>query len=148
MIEIVGDLFEQECDAICITTNGFVRQDGHLTMGRGCAYEAKMRWPKLSEILGTSVRDFGNEVYLVNKHRLGSPYHIISFPVKRHFMDKASLFLIKQSRDDLLRVISLLDAERVVLPRPGCGNGGLNWKAVKKGLEPLPDSIVIISKED
>ena len=37
MKEIRGDLFTQEADTICITTNGFVKANGECVMGRGCA---------------------------------------------------------------------------------------------------------------
>ena len=40
MIEIKGSLFNEPCDAFCITTNGFIKKDGTCVMGRGCAKQA------------------------------------------------------------------------------------------------------------
>lgn len=48
MHEIEGNIFEQKCDAICITTNGVTKLDasGNLVavMGAGIALAAKKSW--------------------------------------------------------------------------------------------------------
>jgi len=33
---------------------------------------------------------------------------------------------------------------RVVMTRPGCGNGGLSWEGVRKALEPILDDRFIV----
>lgn len=34
--------------------------------------------------------------------------------------------------------------EAILIPKPGCGNGGLKWEDVKKQIEPLLDDRFII----
>ena len=52
MKEITGNLFDQTADAICITTNGFVKDNGRCVAGRGCAKMAKDRWRNFDLELG------------------------------------------------------------------------------------------------
>jgi len=98
--EIYGDLFESIlADAICITTNGVVNRQGANIMGRGCAGEAKRRWPGIQFIVGTCIQGSGNnaicltheedgQIFLQERHgqpsypRHNVPYHIMSFPTK------------------------------------------------------------------
>lgn len=56
------DVWEQGIP-ICITTNGFIRHNGECVMGRGCAAEAKRRFPALPAELGAVLREAGNHVY-------------------------------------------------------------------------------------
>ncbi len=97
---VVGDLFDQKVEAICLTTNGFVRKDGKAVMGRGVAAQAVVRWPVLPYILGHKIRHgAGNVVQLLTEdnHRgvitlpwvtgtgrepQALPYHLVSLPVK------------------------------------------------------------------
>jgi hypothetical protein len=109
MHEIIGDLFESElADAICITTNGFVNSQGANTMGRGCAGEAKVRWPGIQMAVGTVIQGFGNvpvkltfndgdgRIYLQEckqpaypRHYV--PYHIFTFPTKPEMCKESEL---------------------------------------------------------
>lgn len=101
MHDITGNLFESEkADAICITTNGFVNVHGGNTMGRGCAGEAKRRWPGIQMHVGAAIRHGGNNCRLLtakeNERERDSiclaaiegwpshivPYHILTFPTK------------------------------------------------------------------
>lgn len=147
MKEITGDLFNQECDAICITTNGVIKKDGSLVMGKGCALEAKEKYPILSSLLPVYIALNGNIPILVDKKALKSPYHIISFPTKNHWKDKSDLNLILKSCDHLMKIIDFSNLEKVILPRPGCGCGGLDWTIVKEKIQTvLDDRVYIISK--
>ncbi len=51
MIEQQINLWDADADNVllCITTNGYVKNNGECVMGRGCALEAKTRWPDLPE---------------------------------------------------------------------------------------------------
>ena len=114
MQEIRGDLFASvKADAICITTNGYVSASEDFpspqnTMGKGCAGQAKGRWPGIEFLLGALLVEQGNHVHqltdevpevydgIVNpcgptltlttepwsgkNHEL--PYHLVSFPTK------------------------------------------------------------------
>lgn len=56
MKEIYANLWEVEADLRVVTTNGAVRRDGACVMGRGCAREAKERYPGVEYRLGSSSR--------------------------------------------------------------------------------------------
>lgn len=148
MQEIVGDLFahnEQGPEAICVTTNGFVNSQGALTMGRGCAREAKVRWPGIQMTAGELVRDQGNNVFLLTEvdeegiflpARLGwpkllVPYHVLTFPTKHHWREPSDIKLIDKSCQQLRRHVDEAGFNSVVLPRPGCGLGQLTWDEVR-----------------
>ena len=69
---------------------------------------------------------------------------IIAFPVKHHWAQKADLELIRKSAEQLVEISQY--CERVLIPRPGCGNGQLNWEEVKPILEEiLDDRFYVIS---
>ena len=147
MIELQGDMWDKKFDSWvrCITTNGSIRSDGELVMGRGNAFQAKMNYPGLAQELGTAVRDCGNVVHYIVKHGL------IAFPVKYKWVEKASLFLIATSLIQLCQLIRQRGIVDVLLPRPGCGNGELSWEEdVRPLIEPiinaLAPKIVIISQ--
>jgi hypothetical protein len=63
--ELVTDLFLEPADAICLTTNGSVRQDGAAVMGRGVALMAKRLWYGLDRLLGKRLKKQGNVVQVL-----------------------------------------------------------------------------------
>jgi hypothetical protein len=141
MKEMHGNLWDAHAEGhfICITTNGDTRQDGRAVMGRGIARQAKIRFPELPELLGSDLLNIGNTLHVYDHLRL------ITFPVKHHWNHAADLLLIQTSAVQLRAVMdaSLLAigdiVNEVFLPRPGCGNGGLRWSAVKPLIAPVLD---------
>jgi len=171
MREITGNMWEVSTysvkinpDALCITTNGFIKGNGAVVCGRGCAKEATNRYPMFAYKLGDLVRENGNIVQIVISN-------LISFPVKpiegiydgnnvvNHMMHrfnigdrvpgwamKADPSIIEESAKQLLKLTNEYELEAVVLPRPGCGAGELKWENVKKILEKyLDDRFYIIT---
>jgi O-acetyl-ADP-ribose deacetylase (regulator of RNase III) len=158
-----GNLFDQECDAICITTNGFTKANGSCVMGRGCALEAAKHWPEIPVKLGWMIRKYGNRCMKV----LDTPnYQIVSFPVKpiketclprqanlvKHMRRRiqvgqqipgwacvARLEIIERSAKQLVEMADKFGWESVVLPYPGCGAGELEWIRVRPVLEGILD---------
>lgn len=80
------------CDALCITTNGYLKSNGRPVMGRGVALQAKQNWPWIESTLGEHLRNHQNTVGIISDPNLhkefgameGSypPYYIVSLPVK------------------------------------------------------------------
>lgn len=137
------DLWGMPGFLICITTNGTVNRLGELVMGRGCARQAKERIPGLAKELARAVMAHGN---VVMRHRASG---IVTFPVKWHWEDRADLDLIKQSAMSLKKTALNDPGTTYVLPRPGCGNGRLDWETMVKPLlerVELPDNVWIISR--
>lgn len=175
MKEIRGNLFDpttyspapsESPDAICLTTNGFVKSNGEAVMGRGCAKQAAEMRPGLSKIVGKCITELGNKTQIVAGD-LSTPWkRMVIFPVKpthvtvdrykrnivSHMQNqfqpgakapgwaaKASVHLIQASA---LQLRDLADAHGwrcVILPRPGCGAGELSWDEVKPLLEEILD---------
>jgi len=137
------DLFERRIlfDAVCITTNGTIKKNGAAVMGRGCALEAKTKFNGIDSILGNTIKQKGNQI----NHLLENIY---SFPVKHNWWERADPTLIEQSAIQLKQLADENDWKLVCLPRPGCGNGGLDWRDVKQILEKaqLDARFVIVSK--
>ena len=127
MIEITGELFDAKTTYIAITTNGTIKRNGECVMGRGCALEAKVRYPQLPKILGDSLKSNGNHVigllYVPNNQQ------IVAFPVKHNWWEQADIALIERSCKELL--VHVDQHETCALPRAGCGNGKLSWQVVK-----------------
>ncbi len=129
MQEIFGDLWFWHGEAkIVITTSGQVNSKGYCSMPRGCASQARQRFPDLPARLGELIRCHGNQVF-----DLGNG--ILSFPVENTPFEVPDLRLIERS---CLQLKELTDRKKwplVILPRPGCGGGGLCWKEVRPLLE-------------
>lgn len=143
MKEIRGNLwayFDRE-HIIAITTNGTIKANGSGVMGRGCAAEAKTRIHGIEKVLGTRLREHGNGVVELNEMPT-----VISFPVKHQWWEKADLELIQRSAAELVEFMMYEATGRpVILPRPGCGNGGRTWAEVKPLVSFLPDKVWVIS---
>lgn len=136
MIEVKGNLWTYPADVRVITTNGTVKKNGECVMGRGCAKEAKDKFPELAYVLGGMIKNYGNHVQLIHNR-------LYSFPVKHNWYEKADLTLIERSANELFNIVDPAypndEGHTIVLPRPGCGNGGLKWEDVKPVLEPILD---------
>ena len=137
MIEVTGNLWEYPADVRVITTNGTVKRDGTCVMGRGCAAEAKTRWPALPKMLGESIMEHGN---VVASFYMADDTLLLSFPVKHQWMENADPALIMRSAMQLADTVNDRSWKRIVMPRPGCGNGNLRWEDVEPILEPILDS--------
>lgn len=141
MIEIKGNLWEYFGTAIvAVTTNGLVAKSGKAVLGNGCAREAGERIPGLAARLGTLLTERGNHV-----QDLGDG--IVNFPVEHSPYENPDLKLIERSTKELVALADEKSWKMVVVPRPGCGGGGLSWKEVKPLLEKyLDDRFLVITQ--
>lgn len=168
MREIRGDLFRQKCDAICITTNGYVNKQGNAVMGRGCAYQASKLWPDIPRKLGNRLKEYGNKTRLIWRTE---DYRVIAFPVKPAFVVCASnsanvvghmkhsfrkgqnvpgcfavaeTDIIVQSAKQLVVLANTYKLKSVVLPRPGCGAGELEYSDIRDKIKNILDDRFLI----
>lgn len=163
MKEIRGNLFDLGADVVCITTNGFVSTKGKAVMGRGCALQAKQLSPGLDRLLGEKIKAEGNVVNVLLSPIPDQTW--LSFPVKpesvifdgtnsvKHALSKyklgeivpgyhakADLAIIEQSVQQLRALADTMpDWQMILLPRPGCGAGELDYAEVKPILEKYLD---------
>lgn len=78
IIKHTKNIFDEQGDAVCITTNGIVKTNGEAVMGAGIAKEANIRY-NLARELGTKLRNGGNHCYIIGR----SDKAVISFPTKK-----------------------------------------------------------------
>lgn len=144
MREVTGNLWFYQATVKVITTNGFVKKNGECVMGRGCAKEARDMFPGVATLLGTLLTCHGNHVHTLGSHEEpkngGGYFELLSFPVKHRWNEDADPQLIVQSAAELAAYVDAKYPNAVVvMPRPGCGNGSLNWEDVKPLIEPILD---------
>lgn len=144
--EVKGDVFDLmkgDYDAFCITTNGVVKANGACVMGAGIAKTCRDRFKGIDMRLGKRLKQRGNHVYQLGRYEDG---RILSFPVKHRWDENADIELIKQSCIELNQLVEEKGYTKVLLPRPGCGNGKLDWRDVKKAIAPiLSDRIYVVT---
>lgn len=140
MLELRSDFWMTEADYRCITTNGALRFNGRAIMGAGIALQARSRYPELEVTLGNLIHAHGNHVHLLD-------HNLISFPTKVHWNRNSDLDLIMHSARELVALVNTLpDARRVLLTRPGCGMGKLQWDVVKTAITNiLDDRFIVVS---
>lgn len=139
-----GDMWKyynpQDNTMFGILTNGMLKNDGENVMGKGVALQCKNLFPLIPKILGTMIRFGGNHVYY-----LGSK--LFSFPTKHHWFGPSDLNLIARSAKELMSLKELYGWRWIILPKPGCGEGGLIWEQVEQILSPiLSEEFYIIDK--
>jgi len=134
MKEITGNLWDHHPEyIIAITTNGIIKKNGECVMGRGCAKEAKDRFPDIAKKLGTHVKLCGNHVYYLGKN-------VVSFPTKYGWWEDSDISLIERSTQELVALVDKSGWKSVIIPRPGCNNGRLKWSKVKPVLKKYLDN--------
>ena len=126
MVELIGDLWDLHADGeiIAITTGGALDWQGACLMPRGCAAQARKRFTGIEKVLGTLIDTYGNHV-----HDLGN--RIVSFPVENSPYENPDNRLIEQSCRELVALVTRQGWPKIIVPRPGCGGGGLEWDEVK-----------------
>jgi hypothetical protein len=169
MRELIGNIWDLAQDltsnygydslAVAITTNGFTKRDGSAVMGRGIAKQAVSSWPWLQNQLGVYLRKYGNRAFYLDRK-----LRIVTMPVKptsrpfgqcdivQHMMGKfkfgdrvpgwactAEMGIIERSAKQLVEMADKFGWDGVLIPRPGCGNGELDWDDVKPALESILD---------
>jgi hypothetical protein len=157
MHEITGNLWEEIKNpiysAVCCTTNMTVKKNGELVMGAGVAKQFAKRFPSLP-------KRWGYQTNLILKGKLKSnlivtkypierisTIDLVSFPTKYDWKEKSDIDLIKRSAIQVYMISQVLGWFNVLLPRPGCSNGGLDWHSEVKPilLEILDERFWIIT---
>lgn len=128
MKETKGNLFD--FDVIVIPTNGIVKTDYKLVMGKGVALKAKQLYPDIDLVLGSEVKYYGNKCYLITNY----DKTIISFPTKHHYKNKSDLVLIEKGLSELVTIANDNNLLEIYLPKLGCGNGELDYLTEVKPL--------------
>lgn len=139
MRELQGDLWKLYAtgSVVAITTGGQVNRDGCCAMPRGCARQALERLAGLDWTLGQLILTHGNHVFDLGRR-------VVSFPVENSPLEVPSLALIAQSCRELVELADYKGWTEMVVPRPGCGGGGLEWSSVRPLLEEYFDERFLV----
>jgi hypothetical protein len=151
--------------AIAITTNGFIKNTGESVMGRGVAAQACRLFPNLPACVGLATRETKNRpAFLFYWLRENISIGVFTFPVKPDkvvvnsnnivswnrdkfsegdtapgWAAKADLSIIVRSWKCLQYLIAACPRfrkfEAVIIPKPGCGAGELEWEEVESALD-------------
>ncbi len=133
MLELHGDIWDYLGKGIiAITTNGYVNKDGRAMLGQGVARQAAERFPQLLRELGEAIRTGGNHVFEL-------AHGLVSFPVEDSPWSLPDQRLIRRSACELRELADCRGWSLIVVPRPGCGGGGLDWREVAPILKDLFD---------
>lgn len=134
MLETVGEIWEHADRGviIVITTNGSLTRDGRAVLGRGVARQAAVRFPGIADKLGRLLAEQGSHVF-----DLGGC--VVSFPVEETAWSQPDLRIIARSAEELRQLADRSGWQRIIVPRPGCGGGGLAWMEVQPLLAPWFD---------
>ena len=131
---IKGDIFSYsriKGNAICIPTNGIINSSRDAVMGAGLAKVMKEKYAGCQTVLGVLLEKRGN---IVQEFWNDSTVYL-AFPTKENWKDNSSLDLIEQSCIQLVDLQEKKQYEKIILPKVGCGFGGLQFEIV----EPILD---------
>lgn len=139
MIISVGELWEYPAELRVVTTNGMT-SNGRAIMGKGSAREARDLYRGIDRTLGELIDLYGNHVYLIRRTELRNDW-IASFPTKHDWRHDADPELIERSAHELKALVDEHQIASVVMPRPGCGYGHLDWETcIKPRIAPILDN--------
>lgn len=140
MHEITGDIWRYaDTSVVAITTNGSLTRDGRAIMGQGVARQAAQQRPNLAEELGRYLAEYGNHVFYLGNS-------VVSFPVEETAWSLPDPRIIARSAQELRLLADSSGWDSIVVPRPGCGGGGLAWQEVHPLLLPwFDDRFTVIS---
>ncbi len=146
MITLVeGNLLKSKASALVNTVN----EVG--VMGKGIALMFAENYPLNTRLYQHACKEHKVQVgkmFTTSTESLVGPKWIINFPTKKHWRQPSQLKWIQDGLVDLVDVIRTLQITSVAIPPLGCGNGGLEWRTVRRiieeALEPLQDVRVIV----
>lgn len=135
---------------LIVTTNGAIKKNGELVMGRGAALQLKRINPFIAKRFGQAITNYYNshtgKIYgllLLDFNTIFDKTIFGMFQVKYHYKDKASLDLIQTSAARLGVVARAFPEKLFDLNFPGIGNGGLSRKEILPIIKNLPDNVFV-----
>lgn len=140
-----GDLFKSEAVALVNAVNTVG------TMGKGIALQFKQAFPKnfkqYAAACKTNNLQPGKLLAVWDESVATGKKLIINFPTKLHWKNPSQYQYVEDGLAALAKLIEAENIPSIALPALGCGNGGLNWAAVRemivKYLNALPVDIYV-----
>lgn len=146
-----GDLFSMAGPGVVIvvTTNGIIKSNGDLVMGRGAAGELARLCPRAPHVLGTAIRlahPKTGDFYLYGCVVVPNPDNPTrswgAFQTKGHYRDPSTLEMVEYGVYRLDKLASQTKTQYHV-NFPGIGLGGLKREDVLPRLARLPGNVTI-----
>ncbi len=150
--ELTGDFWAEaehsDVQAIVCTINTMCKKDGTLVMGAGIAKDFCERLPWLSDRWGTRTKKMGEKTYPFVEVMQGGP-DIVGIHTKLDWKDPSPPKLVDRSVKQLYIISRALGWKKILMTRPGCGNGGLHWeKFVRPLLTQVLDERFLVINEN
>lgn len=123
-----GNLLEANAEALVNTVN----EVG--VMGKGIALMFRDAYPLNTELYtrAAKARQIAvGKMFVTENPEFTGVRWIINFPTKKHWRQPSKIEWIREGLKDLVRVIRELRLKSIAIPPLGCGNGGLEWNAVR-----------------
>ena len=153
MIEITGNFWDyiKDYDALVCTTNCVISKSNKLVMGKSLALDFRNRFPGIDALFAKDILNHPNN-FFCSIHWWFSRTdmkHLIAFPTKTHYKYNSNLGLIENSLQKLVEWTNVSKVEKVLMVRPGCSNGRLDWETQVKPLclRYLDDRFTVINNE-
>ena len=139
-----GNLLAAQVEALVNTMNTVG------VMGKGIALQFKEAFPENYRAYAAACKKGAvvtGRMFVTETNRIDGLRYIINFPTKMHWKQPSKLEFIREGLEDLKRVLLEKNIHSIALPPLGCGNGGLDWGAVKPLIEEvlhdLPVAILV-----
>ena len=123
-----GNLLEADVEAVVNTVNTVG------IMGKGIALMFKEQFPDNFAAYERACKSGDvhiGKMFVTENKELFGPKWLINFPTKTHWRVRTRTEWIEEGLADLVRVIKEKNIRSIAVPPLGCGNGGLEWKAVR-----------------
>src|SRR5579864_8886158 len=147
MIETTkGNLLKAPAEALVNTVNTVG------VMGKGIALQFRQAFPGMYRAYEKACErgdvQLGKVLVFDLGGLVGGPRWIINFPTKGHWRAASRISDIEAGLADLVSQVRKLRIRSIAVPPLGCGNGGLEWSAVRPKIENafavLPDVRVFL----
>ena len=129
-----GNLLEAEVEAVVNTVNTVG------VMGKGIALMFKERFPKNYAAYVAACRAGEvqtGKMLVVPVEELGGLRWVINFPTKQHWRTPTEIEWVRDGLSALRETIREKKITSIAIPPLGCGNGGLQWSAVRPLMEEM-----------
>lgn len=130
---ITGNILESSAEALINTVNTVG------IMGKGIALQFKKEYhnnfKQYVEACKRNEIKIGRLFVVKDSNLSSGEKYIINFPTKKDWRKPSEYGFIDAGLDDLIRVLKEYKIKSVAIPPLGAGNGGLDWRKIKKIIE-------------
>lgn len=118
-----------EFDIKCTTTNLIVMNNGRLVMGGGVARIMRDFYTDIDLSFGeiVSANNGKRLIQVVRGTYWNDDAYLVGFPTKIDWKNPSPINLVERSMKQLVAFVHMINAEKIILPAPGCGLGGLDF---------------------